>query len=192
VASPPAPSRGDVLTAPTRHNDPAAYRETRRRNWIAIGIASVLMMVSVFAYAAAFVDETGDTDEIEPTLVAIALAIAPFVFIVVAFVSRNPRAPMHVLRAMLLLLGIGLAIGLIDPVLGAATGFCAGGAVTLRRPEVARVITWRIAAIGFISVYLLVLFVVAAPAAVFTSAVIPLVMIGFADEYAAWSDRSTD
>ena len=146
-----------------------------------------MMMVSYFAYAASFVDEEGERSPIQLDLAAIGLAIAPFVFITLGFVSRNPQAPRRVLQSMGLLLLVGLSLGLLDPLLGAAVGFAVGGALTLNRPDVERTMPWRLGAVGFLLAYMLVLLVVALPAGVFTGAVMPLVMIGFADEYAAWS-----
>lgn len=174
-----------VTLAPVAPAD--ALRSVRRRNWAAIAAATPVMMFSYFSYGAAFVDSTTGEETFDIGFAAVGLTVAPFVFVVLAFGSRNPAAPRHVLAAMGLLLAIGLPVGLIDPLLGAATGFAAGGAATLNRPRVERVLRWRIAAVAFTAVYLLVLLVVAGPAGVFSGGVLPLVMIGFADEYAAWS-----
>ncbi len=145
------------------------------------------MMFSYFTYAAAFVGDDGGNDSIEPALLFIGLGIAPFVFIVLAFVSQNPLAPKRVLQAMGLLLVVGLAGGLIDPLVGASAGFCVGGALTLNRPDVERVAQWRLAAVFFTAVYVFVLLLIVPPAGVFAGGIVPLMMIGFADEYAAWS-----
>lgn len=160
----------------------------RRRNWIAIVASTIVMSFSYFVYGAAFVeDDTGD--RIDGNLVAIALVVAPFVFIVLAFVSRNLQGPPQVLRALLLLLAIGLAVGLLDPLLGAACGFAAGGALTLRRLPVERLMWWRGASVVFTFLYTLAMFVVATPAGVLAGGLLPLVMIGFADEYAVWTEH---
>lgn len=145
------------------------------------------MAFSYFSYGAAFIDGDGDRSGFQLELAAIGMAIAPFVFMTLGFVSRNPMAPKRVLQAMGLLLAVGLSIGLIDPLLGAATGFGLGGALVLNRPDVDRLMRWRLGAVAFTSFYMLVLLVVAAPAGIFTGAVLPLMMVGFADEYAAWS-----
>jgi len=172
----------------TTATDPAeAIERVRRRNWIAIIAATPLMMFSYFTYGASFVDGEGDRTSIQLELAAIGLAIAPFVFIVLGFVSRNPYAPKRVLQSMGLLLLVGLSIGLLDPLLGATTGFGLGGALVLNRPDVTRLMFWRLGAVGFTSIYTMILLVVALPAGVFTGAILPLMMIGFADEYAAWS-----
>jgi hypothetical protein len=161
----------------------------RRQNWIAIAVATVVMFVSYLSYAAAFVDEEGGTETFDIAPAAIGLALAPFVFVLLAFVSKNPKAPGHILWAMLLLIAISLPIGLIDPLVGAAAGFGAGGAMCLRRPPVERAMRWRTGAVVFTTIYCLVLLLVAGPAGVMSGGVLPLVMLGFADEYAIWSSR---
>lgn len=161
----------------------------RRQNWIAIGVATMVMFLSYLSYAASFVDDDGGTETFDIAPAAIGLALAPFVFVLLAFVSKNPKAPGHILRAMLLFIAISLPIGLIDPLVGAAAGFGAGGAVCLRRPPVERAMRWRAGAVVFTAIYCLVLLLVAGPAGVLSGGVLPLVMLGFADEYAIWSSR---
>lgn len=154
----------------------------RRRNWLAITVATMLMVASYFPYAAAFVG-----DEIDMTLVAVSVALAPFVFVALGFVSGNRDAPRHIVQSMILMLPIGFGVGLIAPVLGAATAFAAGGALTLNRPTTPGVMRWRWMAVGFTTFYLLALLVMVTPAGVFAGGLVPLMMIGFADEYAHWS-----
>jgi hypothetical protein len=183
------------VTAPSTDVTPRVGIEAvRRRNWIAVAVATPLMMFSTFAYAAAFTvdDAAGARWSFDLRLAFVGLAVAPFVFVALGFLSRNPHAPKRVLQAMGLLLLVGLPVGLLDPLVGAATGFALGGAMVLNRPAVERVVYWRLAAVGFTFVYVFVLIVVIPPAGVFTGAVLPLIMIGFADEYAAWSaERSS-
>lgn len=123
---------------------------------------------------------------IDGGLAGVALAIAPLVFVVVAFVSANPEAPKQVLRAMGLLLVLGLAVGTLAPVLGAAAGFATGTAITLRRPDIPGVLGVRLWAVGFALAYTLLLLAIATPAGVMTGAILPMVMVGMADEYARW------
>lgn len=180
------------LSAVTSRPTPAAARSLRRQNWIAIAAATVVMAFSYFSYAAAFVGEDGGTETFDVVPAALGLAVAPFVFVVLAFVSRNPRAPGRIVRAMLLLLAIALPVGLLDPLVGAVAGFGAGGAVCLTPPPVERVARWRAGAVVFTTLYCLVLLLSAGPAGVMSGAVLPLVMLGFADEYATWSTRTAD
>jgi hypothetical protein len=144
------------------------------------------MMFSYFPYARAFAVPEGAPPAIDPALVVVALAVAPFVFVALGFVSQNPQAPRQVLRAMGLLVVIALGIGLIAPVLGAATGFGVGGALTVNQAPLYDVMRVRLIAVALAAVYLLVLLVVATPAGVFAGGVVPLMAIGFADEFTYW------
>lgn len=145
------------------------------------------MQFSYFPYAAAFIPGEGETGPaIDAGLVAISLALAPLVFVVVGLVSRNPRTPEQVLKSMGWLLGVGLAVGLISPALGAAAGFGVGIAVTLNLPELENQLRRRLIGVGFAVAYMLLMLVVLTPAGVFAGAILPGLMVGFADEYGAW------
>ena len=146
-------------------------------------MATVVMMFSYFPFAAAFASPDG----IDGGLVAIALAVAPLVFVILAFVSRHPRAPRRVLQAMAALLGVGFTVGLFAPVLGAAAGFAVGGALCLNPPDVVEVAKWRISATILMTFYTFILLLFVTPAGVFSGGLLPLMMLGFGDEYALWS-----
>jgi hypothetical protein len=122
---------------------------------------------------------------IDATLVGISLLIAPLVFLLVAFLSRNPR-PKLVLWAMLLLVLLALPIGLLSPILGASAGFGVGIALVLHQPDVPGVMKRRIWAVFFSVAYTFFLLIVATPAGVFTGAVLPPILVGLADEYSVW------
>jgi hypothetical protein len=98
----------------------------------------------------------------------------------------NPKAPKLILLAMGLLLVIGLAVGLVSPVLGASAGFGVGVAVCLRLPDIPDQMRRRLIAVGLATVYTLILLLVAPSAGVTTGAVVPTLVVGFADEYGAW------
>jgi len=142
------------------------------------------MLFSYFSYAAAFRSVEGTTT-IDATLVGIAALLAPLVFVTVALVSRNVR-PKLVLWAMLLLVLIGLAVGLLAPILGASAGFGVGIALVLAQPDVADVLRRRIFGVLLGVIYTFVLLVFATPAGVFTGAVLPPILVGLADEYSVW------
>lgn len=151
-------------------------------------------MFSYFPYAAAFVRTEGEAGlTVDAGLIAIALALAPLVFVVVGFVSKNPLTPKRTLWSMGLLILIGLSLGLIDPVLGATTGFGIGIALTLRLPDIPGQMKRRMYGVGFAVAYTLLLLLFLTPAGILTGAVFPALMVGFADEYGAWQQsRSHD
>ena len=159
---------------------------------MAIALATLVMAFSYFSYAAAFVGTDDDPERISPELIGVGLVLAPIVFVVLGFASRNHEAPRRVLMAMGLLLAIGLTVGLIAPALGAAAGFAVGGAITLNQPPVEGVGRWRGLAVGVTVVYLLVLLAAITPAGVFAGGILPLLMLGFADEYAIWRSAQLD
>jgi hypothetical protein len=160
----------------------------RWRNWLALALGTVLAVFSYFTYAAAFVDPGGN-GEINAGLVAVSLAIAPFVFVVIAVVSRNFGSMRMVLISMGLLLVLGLSVGLISPVLGAAAGLGVGAAMSLRLPDIANQLRQRLVAVTLGVVYTMLLLFIAPPAGVVTGAFVPILMVGFADEYRAWKER---
>jgi hypothetical protein len=144
-------------------------------------------MFSYFPYAAAFIPAVGEEGpEVDAGLVGIALVVAPLVFVVIGLVSRNPRAPKQILISMGLLLGLGLSLGLISPVLGASAGFGVGTALTLRLPDFPDQMRRRLIGVAFAVAYTMLLLLVAPPAGVLTGAILPTLMVGFADEYGAW------
>lgn len=85
-----------------------------------------------------------------------------------------------------LLVVLGLSIGLIAPVLGAAAGFGVGVALTLNPLDLPDLMRNRLVAVGFAVAYTLLLLIVATPAGVFTGALLPPLIVGLADEFSAW------
>ena len=130
---------------------------------------------------------------VDGDLVAIALAVAPLVFVVVGLVSRSPNWLQRTYVSLGLLLALGLALGLFDPALGAAAGLGVGIAVTLNMPDIAGQLRRRLAGVAFALAYMLALLVLINPAGVLAGAVLPGLMVGFADEYGAWRvSRATE
>jgi len=141
----------------------------------------------------AFVGGDGEDRLVDPGLVAIALVVAPVVFVAVGVVSRSPNWVKRTLVSFGLLLALGLALGLFDPALGAAAGFGVGIAVTLNMPDIAGQLRRRLAGVAFAVAYMLVMLLLINPAGVLAGAVLPGLMVGFADEYGAWrTNRLTE
>jgi hypothetical protein len=147
------------------------------------------MMFSYFPYAAAFRTDEAGTVQIDMGLVGISLAIAPFVFLAVAFISRNPEAPKRVMYSLALSIPIGLAVGLLAPPVGATAAFGVGGVLCLRPLPVGSPYKFRVWSVVFTTAYtLLLLLFFPAIAGVFAGGLLPLLMIGFADEYSMWRE----
>jgi hypothetical protein len=164
---------------------------TPRGRWLAIVAASMVLQFSywptVFALASSHADEP-----VPGELVLFGLTFVPLVFLVLAFASRNPRAPGSVLKAMGLFLLVGAPVALLNPVVGLVAGFGAGGIVTLRRPELPDVLRTRVIALVIGCVYLLVLLTVLpfVDLGIVTGAALPFAVLGIADEVRAGRHES--
>jgi hypothetical protein len=114
--------------------------------------------------------------------VALGLALVPFVFVVLAFMSEHPRAPGAVLRAMGLALLVGLPISALagDAVTGIVAGVGAGGVVALRA-DMAHSMKARALAVLIAAAYTYVLVRAAGPVALLPAPILPFTGIGIAD-----------
>ncbi len=155
-----------------------------RGRWIALAVTTVVLQ---FAYWPIVASVLGGEEATSAGL-WLGLGITPLVFLILAFVSRNQRAPGATGRAMGLFLLLALSLGLINIVVGLTAGFGAGAAAALRRePDLHGLRARAIAVVG-VSVYLLVLQMLAGISpgfgqfAIMSGAVVPLAVVGLADE----------
>lgn len=157
------------------------------RKWRAIVITTLVLVPSFWSLLAGLVAAAdADTDPAgrpaAAPAIAFGLALLPFVFVVGAFLSQQPRAPRAALQAMGLCLLIGIPVSALaaDAITGIVAGVGAGGIAAMRRdpPE-----SWRIrmAAIAIASAYSFVLVRVAGPIALLSAPVFPFTAIGLAD-----------
>jgi hypothetical protein len=118
----------------------------------------------------------------------LGLAVTPSVFLVLALTSRHPRAPGATARAMGLFLLIGLPLALVNIIVGLTAGFGAGAVAALRREEDVHDRRTRVIFVLGASVYLLTLATLTSligglgDFAVVSGAVLPLAVVGLADE----------
>jgi len=156
-----------------------------RRKWRAILLATLLLapafwsiLIGVVAVAA---DEGVETPPPGP-FIAFGLALIPFVFVVLAFLSEHPRAPGAVVRAMVLSLLVGIPVSALaaDAVTGLVAGAGAGGAAALRA-DVRH--DWRARALAVLAVSAYVYVVVrsAPDVALLISPALPFASLGVAD-----------
>jgi hypothetical protein len=124
-------------------------------------------------------------------LVGLGLALVPFVFLVLAFGSRHPRASGAVLRAMGLFLVVGLPIsGLIGPLIGMPAGYAVAAITALRPPEDHdRVGRARGIAVAIGLLYLVTMAFIEPFYAAFVGAVLPFVAVGLSDQAMDWRAR---
>jgi hypothetical protein len=117
-------------------------------------------------------------------LIAFGLALVPFVFVVLAFLSEHPRAPGAVVRAMVLSLLVGIPVSAIAPdaVTGFVAGLGAGGIAALRADPIH---SWRARAAAVAAVTLFVfLLVMVSDVALLLAPALPFTSIGVADQLA--------
>ena len=159
-----------------------------QRKWRAITIATLvlvpafwMMLVGLVAIAS---DEPGGTDA-PAAAIAFGLALIPFVFIALAFLSEHPAAAGAVVRAMGLCFLVGVITSAIaaDAVTGVVAGVGAGGVVALRADEPH---TWRSRAVGVAvaAVYTFVLARVAGAIVLLPAPIFPFTAVGVADHIA--------
>jgi hypothetical protein len=107
-----------------------------RKKWRAIMAATLLLVPAYWAFlvgAVAFASDDANAPMALP-YIAFGLAVIPFVFVVLAFMSEHPHAPAAVVKALALSLIVGIPISALaaDAVTGLVAGMAAGGAVALR------------------------------------------------------------
>jgi hypothetical protein len=114
--------------------------------------------------------------------ITLGLALIPFVFIVLAFMSQHPRAPGAVLKAMGLSLLVGALVSAFadDAVTGIVAGVGAGGIVALRADDDHR---WKARALGVAvaTAYTFVLVRTLGALVLLPAPVFPFTSIGIAD-----------
>jgi hypothetical protein len=172
-----------------RRNPPVGMQPlSPQRKWRAIMVATLVLVPGFWALLAGLVgsaaDDSSGTENAPNVAVALAvgLAVVPFVFVALAFLSEHPRAPGAVLRAMgwALLVGIPASALAGDAVTGIVAGVGAGGIQALRMdyPQNWRARAW---AVLVASVYTLVLVRTAGALVLLPAPIFPLTAIGIAD-----------
>jgi hypothetical protein len=161
---------------------------TPQRKWRAITLATLVLVPAFWAMLAGLVSAAGDGEDgvANPAAaVAFGLALIPFVFIVLAFLSEHPAAPGAVVKAMGLSLVVGVMVSALaaDGVTGIVAGVGAGGVVALRSDEPH---DWRARAVGVVvaAVYTFVLARTAGAIVLLPAPIFPFTAIGVADHFA--------
>jgi hypothetical protein len=157
-----------------------------RKRWRAITLATLVVAPAVWSIIAGIVAASSD-DPSAPApapLIAFGLAVIPFAFVVLAFLSEHPRAPGAVLRAMALSLLVGIPIGAAAPdaVTPLVAGLGVGGIAALRADAVH---PWQARAIGVVAATLLVFLVLrVSDIGLVLAPALPFMSVGIADQVA--------
>lgn len=164
-----------------------------QRKWRAITLATLLFVPAYWAIVSALVSLGAEDGRVTPNagpLIAFGLCLLPFVFIVLAFLSEHPNAPGAVVKAMGLVILVGIAVSAVaaDAVTGLVAAVGAGGIVALRADLDHR---WkaRAVAVALAAVYEFLLLRTASDVALLMGPVLPFTGIGVADHL---SERKRD
>ena len=157
---------------------------TARRKWRAILLATLVLTPGYWALLAGLVAVGSNKDggPFAVPYIAFGLALMPFVFVVLAFLSEHPRAPGAVVKAMLLAVLVGIPVSALaaDAVTGMVAGIGAGGISALRADQypVGRA---RTIAVLVASVYIFIMVRAAGELAIVVAPALPFSSIGVAD-----------
>jgi hypothetical protein len=163
-----------------------------RRKWRAILLATLLLVPGYWAIVAGLVSIASDREDapVAGPFIAFGLALVPFVFIVLAFLSEHPRAAGAVVRAMVLTLVVGIPVSALaaDAVTGLVAGLGAGGVAALRPDDGSN---WKVRAlaVALATVYSFLLVRTASDVALLIAPILPFTSIGVADHLATWRNE---
>ena len=155
---------------------------SRRRRWAAALGATFVLLIAFTAVITAIVQQDRDNAGGASIAVAVAAALVPVAFTVLARVSRSGRPLRSVFVVAPLAIAAYLAVGSLvrDPTSALVLAFGIAGAFVLRADPVHR-IPMRITAVGVLSAVTLLLAVVAPVAAVVVAPFLPFTALVVAD-----------
>jgi hypothetical protein len=155
-----------------------------RRKWRAILLSTLLFIPGYWFLLNGLVSAaaTGPGGPDAGPLIAFGLALVPFVFVVLAFLSEHPRAPGAVLRAMGVAVLVGVPVEAVarDAVTGLVAGVGAGG-ITALRAELTHDWKARALAVLAVSAFVYLLLRTATAPALLLAPALPFTAIGVAD-----------
>ncbi len=155
-----------------------------QRKWRAITLATLLFVPAYLSLLAGLVSVVSDEPDAPAAgpYIAFGLALIPFVFIALAFLSENPRAPAAVVWAMVLSLLVGIPVSAVaaDAVTGLVAGMGAGGIVALRA-DLVHSRKARALAVLLASAYTFLMIRAAGDAMLLIAPILPFTSIGVAD-----------
>jgi hypothetical protein len=155
-----------------------------RKKWRAILLATLVLAPAFWAIIFGMVAAASDAADAPAAapFIAFGLAVIPFVFVALAFLSEHPRAPGAAVKAMIISLLVGIPVSALaqDAVTGLVAGLGAGGVVALRMDLSDRVKS-RAIAVVVVTVYCFFLLRTVSGVALLMGPALPFTSLGIAD-----------
>jgi hypothetical protein len=161
---------------------------TPRRRWIAVGVSSVVMAVSVWLIVYAFVvGAVEDAPAAPGPPFALGLALVPFAFVALVFGSRHRAAGSAVVAALLVAVPIAVVVSAVarDVVSGVAAGYASGAVVALRR-DYHHSLQARMVAVVLLTTYVFALLRFIPAAGLLAGSLLPFAAVAIADSVVEW------
>jgi hypothetical protein len=157
-------------------------RSNLRRRWLAVLLATVLMIGSFVLFVYSLAAASGNENAFAGGLLGIGLGLVPAVFAVAAWASQNPNTVRSVVFATLLFFAAFLLIGYFSLPVALVAGYGAGGVVAFRlAPENSR--RTRAIAVALCVIYTGALLTFSTALGLFAGAALPFLSIALADTY---------
>jgi len=147
-------------------------------------LATLVLVPAYWSVLAGLVSVASDSTDAPPAgpFIAFGLALIPFVFIVLAFLSEHPRGPGAVVKGMGLALIVGIPVSAIagDAVTGLVAAAGAGGIAALRAD---RADAWKARAVAVlaVSIYVYLMIRFAGDVTLLLAPTLPFTCLGVAD-----------
>lgn len=168
-----------------RQSPPAGVAPlSARKKWRAILLATLVLAPAFWAIIAGMVGAATDAADapVAAPFIAFGLAVIPFVFIALAFLSEHPRAPGAAVKGMIVSLLVGIPVSAIaqDAVTGLVAGLGAGGIFAMRM-DLPHTVKARAIAVVAVTVYCFFLLRTVSGLALLMGPAFPFTSLGIAD-----------
>jgi hypothetical protein len=174
------------VTLTRRRRSPAAGVAplSPRKKWRAILLATLVLAPAFWAIIFGMVSAASDAANapVAAPYIAFGLAVIPFVFVALAFLSEHPRASGAAVKGMIISLLVGIPVSALaqDAVTGLVAGLGAGGIFALRM-DLPHTMKTRIFAVAAATVYCFILLRTVSGLALLIGPALPFTSLGVAD-----------
>lgn len=162
----------------------AEQRRANARRWMAVALATVLMVMDFILFVFGFATGTGEETILAGGMIGIGLGLVPGVFVVAALVSQHPRGFRAAALATVLWAVVAAPISIVNLPVALVTGFGVGGVVAFRREEAHSYYT-RIGAVMICALYTVIVQRISPAAGILAGAPLPFAAIAMVDSITA-------